>query len=85
MASPRETVQEAAASGVAALASKVTYGGAGTAGAGWLLSNEFIGAVGVAIALAGLAVNFYFKRKQDRREEAEHEALMERIMRGEKL
>jgi hypothetical protein len=38
----------------------------------WLLSEKGIALIGVGIGLAGLALQFYFQRKRDRREEAEH-------------
>lgn len=59
---------------IAAVGSKTTYGGAGVSVVGFLLSNQFFGLMGVAIALAGLLMNLYYKRKADRRlvVEAEH-------------
>ena len=59
---------------IAAAGSKVTMAGSGTAIGGWFLSSEF----GVFIGLAGLAVNAYFKYRQDARLRREHEARMRR-------
>jgi hypothetical protein len=42
----------------------------------WLLSEKGIALIGVAIGLAGLGLQFHFRRKQDRREQAEHDRRM---------
>ena len=63
---------------IAASASKATYGGAATIGLGWLLSNEFAVLMGMVLGLCGLAVNWYYRAKADRRHEAEHLARMEK-------
>lgn len=66
---------------LAAAGSKATYaGGAATVG-GWLLSSEGAAFCGIVIAALGLAVNFYFKRREDKRLQAEHEARMGEILR----
>lgn len=67
---------------VAAAGSKATYAGAGGAGLGWLLSSEMGVLIGVIIGIAGLAVNFYFKRREDRRLSEEHELRMEALRNG---
>lgn len=61
---------------VAAAASKATYLGSGAAVTGWLLSSEFAVLAGLVLGVAGFVVNFYYRRKQDRREQAEHDAKM---------
>lgn len=75
--------REAIEVGVAAVASKSTYAGAGTSFLGWLLSSEFTVIFGIVVAIAGLAVNWYYKAKADRRSEAEHAARMVRLRRGQ--
>jgi hypothetical protein len=75
--------REAIEVGVAAVASKSTYAGAGTSFLGWLLSSEFTVIFGIVVAFAGLAVNWYYKAKADRRSEAEHGARMARLRRGQ--
>jgi hypothetical protein len=75
--------KEAIEVGVATVASKSTYAGAGASFLGWLVSSEFTIVVGIIVAIAGLAVNWYYKAKADRRGEAEHEARMARLRRGE--
>lgn len=49
---------------IAAVGQKTSLAGAGATGYAWLLSNEALGVMGVLIALAGLAVNWYFRRKE---------------------
>jgi hypothetical protein len=71
--SDHQTTLEAA---MAASAPKIMYGGAGAAGASFWLSNEVLGLIGVLIALAGFFINWHYKRKEDRRQQAEHEARM---------
>ena len=69
-AAPARTVkQEAIEASVAASASKLTYGGAATVGIGWLLSSEGAVLVGMIVGVAGFVVNFYYKHKEDRRQE----------------
>ena len=73
------STQQSIEATIAASASKATYTGAGTSVLGWMLSSEFGMVAGLLIAIAGLLTNFYFQRKRDRREQAEHD----RRMRGE--
>lgn len=61
---------------VAAVGGKATYAGSGSAVLGWLMSNEFAVVGGLLIGFAGLLVNWYYKRKSDRRKQAEHDARM---------
>jgi len=57
---------------MAAVGSKATYTGASASVVAWLLSSEFGILVGVLLGIGGLAVNWYYKAKHDRREQAEH-------------
>lgn len=61
---------------MAAIGSKATFGGAGATLAGWLFSSQFSVIVGIVIGITGLAVNWYYKAKQDRREQAAHDKRM---------
>lgn len=61
---------------LAAVGSKATYAGAGASVSGWLLSSEGAALVGILIGILGLLVNFYFKRREDRRLQEEHDARM---------
>lgn len=61
---------------MAAAGSKATYGGASATVASWFLSSEFGMLMGIAIGVAGLITNFYFKYKEDKRQQAEHDRKM---------
>ena len=50
---------------------------------GWVTASELGIWVGIFIGFAGLAVNLYFKRKQDRRSEAAHAAFMAKLHKGD--
>ncbi len=83
-----EEATSGAASAAAAIASKATYGGAATSLAGYAVSSDLVGTLGLAIAILGFIVNLYFRMKHDRREdreqqrlEDEHKATMERLTR----
>ena len=69
----REQMTDAA---LASLGSKTTVAGVATTGAGWLMSSVFFSWLGLGIAFAGLLMTAYFKRKEDRRREVEHQALL---------
>lgn len=71
----RESIEQT----VSEISTKVTYTGAGTGALGWLLSSNFIGLVGVGVALAGFLVNWYYKHKQNQREEAEYLKRMDKL------
>lgn len=61
----------------AAAANKVTQVGAVAGVFGWLAQINWIGLAGVLIAVLGLAVNFYFSHRRDKREQAESIARIE--------
>ena len=61
---------------MAAVGSKATYTGASTSVVAWILSSEFGILAGVMIGVAGLLVNWYYRAKEDRRQQAEHERRM---------
>jgi hypothetical protein len=73
---------EAIEASVAAVASKSTYAGAGSAALGWFLSNEFAVVFGIVVAAVGLLVNWYYKRKADRRAEHLHAVRLRRLNAG---
>lgn len=50
-------------------ASATTYVGSGTALLGGISANELAAYCGIAIGLAGLLINWYYKAKEDRRAE----------------
>lgn len=61
---------------LAAVGQKATAAGATTSVVGWLLSSEFGFLVGIVLTVAGFCVNWYYKAKEDRRRQREHEARM---------
>jgi len=61
---------------ISAAASKATYTGAGTSVMGWILSSEFTILMGLMVAIGGFLVNWYYKAKEDRRQQAEHDRRM---------
>lgn len=61
---------------LATLGSNTTYTGATTTTVSWLLSSEFGIAVGVFIGVLGFAMNWYYSRRRDQREQAAHDAFM---------
>lgn len=61
---------------MAAAGSKATYTGAGTSVMGWVLSSEFGVLFGVFLGLGGLAINWYYKYKEDKRQQQEHDRRM---------
>lgn len=69
----REQMTDAA---LASLGSKTTLAGVATTGAGWLMSNAFFSWLGFFVAIVGLMITIHYKRKEDRRREVEHQALL---------
>lgn len=61
---------------LASVGSKATYTGATTSVLSWVLSSEFGILLGVFLGIGGFMVNWYYKAKQDRREQVEHERRM---------
>jgi hypothetical protein len=67
---------------VAAAAHKVAVGGGGVALIGGLSASDIAAFVGMAVAILGVAVSWYYKRKGDRRDAELHEARMTAIREG---
>ena len=65
---------------IASAGSKATYTGAGAGISAWFLSDTGVALIGILIGLAGLVVNYYFKRREDSRLQAEHDARMSAII-----
>lgn len=63
----------------AAAANKVTQAGAIAGVLGWLAQINWIGLSGVLVAVLGLAANFYFQHRRDKREQAESLARIEAL------
>jgi hypothetical protein len=58
---------------IAAGAQKVVYGGGTTAFLGGLTANEIAAFGGLLVAVVGLLIQLYYKRKSDKRELELHE------------
>lgn len=67
---------EAAEAAIAAVAQKFSVAGGSAALVGGLTANEIAAFGGLLIAAIGLAVQFYYKRKDDRRKTAQHNKFM---------
>ena len=61
---------------MAAIGSKATYTGATATTFSWMFSSEFGIAAGVLIGILGFALNWYYSRKRDQREQIAHDMLM---------
>lgn len=57
---------------VTSISGKATQAGAWVAFFSWLADERIIGLIGLSLAIAGFAVNSYYKRKEDRRAEELH-------------
>ena len=58
---------------MAAVGSKATYGGASASVVSWFISSEFGVLMGILVGISGLLINWYYKHKEDKRRQAEHE------------
>lgn len=72
MSDQKTAVVEMAAS-VSSAASKTTYFGATSGFLAWLVSVDVLAWLGIAIALGGFAVNWYYKRLENKRATEIHE------------
>jgi hypothetical protein len=61
---------------LAAAGSKATYTGASASVVAWFLSSEFGMLAGLGIGIVGLGVNWFYKHKEDKRRQAEHDKRM---------
>ena len=67
---------------LSATGTKTIVTGVSMTGWGWFTSNEFFGLIGAAVAVAGLAITWYYKHKANKRHEREHELRMLLLRRG---
>lgn len=61
---------------MAAFGSKATYTGASTSVLSWFLSSEFGILMGILVGVGGFGINWFYKHKEDKRRQAEHEKRM---------
>lgn len=66
----QQVVESTVNATLAAVGSKTTWAGASTAVVSFFTSSEFGVLIGAAIGITGLFINWYYRKKQDRREEA---------------
>lgn len=57
----------------ASVSNKTTVAGAVTGAVGWVADINWIGLIGAAVAVLGLAANIYFQHRRDKREQEERE------------
>jgi len=76
----KQTTVDAA---ISAVGSKATYTGAGLSAFGWLTSSEAGVVIGILLGVIGLVVNLYFKHREDKRQQQEHEARMRAMRAGQ--
>lgn len=62
---------------MAAFGSKATYTGASASVLGWMISSEFGVMFGLFLGVAGLGINWYYKHKEDKRQQALHDRRMQ--------
>jgi hypothetical protein len=75
----KETIVQTLDTTIGTVASKATYTGAGMTISGWLLSSEAAVLIGIVLGVAGFAVNWFYKHREDKRRQAEYEARMGQI------
>lgn len=61
---------------MATIGSKATYTGASASVLGWMISSEFGVIFGLFLGVAGLGINWYYRHKEDKRQQAEHNRRM---------
>lgn len=78
MSDQKSAVMEMAAT-VSSAASKTTYAGAASGFVAWLASVDVLAWMGIALALAGFVVNWYYKRLENKRADEIHQLRMEEL------
>jgi hypothetical protein len=63
----------------AAIGAKFSFGGGATGAASFWFGVNWLGWLGVGIAIAGLIVNWYFSYQRNKRELAEHKVKMKQL------
>ena len=78
MSDQKSAVMEMAAT-VSSAASKTTYAGAAFGFVAWLASVDVLAWMGIALALAGFVVNWYYKRLENKRADEIHQLRLEEL------
>jgi uncharacterized membrane protein len=71
--------EQAAEATIAGIAQKVGLSGGATAAIGGLTANEIAAFGGLLVAVVGLAIQWYYKRKADRRDAELHAERMREL------
>jgi hypothetical protein len=71
--------QDTVEAAIAAVANKATYAGSGAALYGGWTANEMAAIGGLICAAIGVAIQWYYKRKADRREAELHQERLSEI------
>ncbi len=75
--SDQKTAAMEMAATVSSAASKTTYAGAASGFVAWLASVDVLAWMGIALALAGFVVNWYYKRLENKRANEIHKLKVE--------
>lgn len=78
MSDQKSSVMEMAAT-VSSAASKTTYFGATSGFLAYLASIDVLAWLGIVIAIAGFAVNWYYKRLENKRADEIHQLRMQEL------
>lgn len=76
-----ETQSAVAAAAATAATKSMQVGFVGSAIA-LITSNEFVGGIGMLLALLGFCVNWYFKRREDKRQQVLFELQVKELKQG---
>ena len=85
MSSAMSNTQNTIDATLASVGSKATYTGAGFGFSGFLFSSEMGVFVGFCGVVGGLLLTWFYKRRQDRREQAIHDMHMQQEAEAHKL
>jgi formate-dependent nitrite reductase membrane component NrfD len=75
-----DTTAAVAETSAAALGSKATVTGGAASAAGFFMGIDWMGWVGIGVAILGLLINVYFSWQRNQREKAEHSLRMKQLM-----
>jgi len=75
-----ETTSAVAETSAAALGSKATVTGGAASAAGFFMGIDWMGWVGIGVAVLGLLINVYFSWQRNQREKAEHNLRMKQLL-----
>jgi hypothetical protein len=75
-----ETTAAVAETSAAALGSKATVTGGAASAAGFFMGIDWMGWVGIGVAVLGLLINVYFSWQRNQREKAEHSLRMKQLL-----